>query len=495
MSGGASIALSSTPGDGKLQADAVGNAKVALPQAATPANVGALRIFSENDNGSKTGTAQLRSPKTSLAGRLRVGIETLLFTDRFNGLTQNTNNWSYTFATMTAAQPGAGSVNFGVVQGTANSHGAMMRTFQYFPIFGTAPIRHTITVGMHTAPLVPNEVWASGFGLPVSAIAPPTDGFWFQLTSAGLIGRICYNGTFTDTGVLKSFGDFAAGVNDSYCITATDSLIEWRCNDELLLATPVSSGQGQPAMQISLPAFMMKYNTGSVSNTNTMRVFDVDVSMDDMNTQKPWSHQMAAAGAHSSVGQNGHTQGSTAGNLGNTSAIPNTAAGSNTVANFQGLGGVGVMTAEASNAAAGGNKIFSSFTNPAATINITGKNLHITGCKISAINTGAAVVTTPTTLLWTLAYGHTADSMATAESATFATATTHAARQIPLGFMSAAIAAAIGAPYDKELNYKFETPIVVRPGERIATTVRFIVGTATGSQSVTATVTFDGYFE
>lgn len=477
------------------EVDADGNAKVALAPTSQPSRIGAAIIVTENDNGAASGTPQLRMPKTSLAGRLRVGIETFLFTDSFNGLTQNTNNWSYTFATMTAAQPGAGSVNFGTVQGTTSAHGAMMRTFQYFPIFGTAPIRHTITVGMHTAPLVPNEVWASGFGLPVSAIAPPTDGFWFQLTSAGLIGRICYNGTFTDTGVLKSFGDFAAGVNDSYRITATDSLIEWRCNDQLLESTPVSSGQGQPAMQISLPAFMMKYNTGTVSNTNTMRVFDVDVSMDDMNTLKPWSHQLSAAGANSSVGQNGHTQGSTAGNLGNTSAIPTTAAGSNTAALFQGLGGVGVMTAEVSNVAAGGNKIFSSFINPAATINITGKNLHITGCKISAINTGAAVVTTPTTLLWTLAYGHTADSMATAESATFATATTHAARQIPLGFMSAAIAAAIGAPYDKELNYTFDTPIVVRPGERIATTVRFIVGTATASQTVTATVIFNGYWE
>lgn len=490
---GAKIAFGS--GATELTGDVSGNAKVTLPPTSQPANIGAAILVTENDDGSVTGTPQLRTPKTSLAGRLRVGIETFLFTDSFSATAQNTNNWAYTFATMTAAQPGAGSVNFGTVQGTTSAHGAMMRTWRYFPIFGTAPIRHTITVGMNTAPLVANEVWASGFGLPGSAILPPTDGFWFQLTSAGLIGRICYNGVFTDTGVLKSFGDFTAGVNDSYRITATDSLIEWRCNDVLLESTPISTGQGQPAMQISLPAFMMKYNTGAVSNTNTMRVFDVDVSMDDMNTQKLWPHQMAAAGGHSSVGQNGHTQGSTANNLANASAIPSTSAGSNTAALFQGLGGIGVMTAEVTNVAAGGNKIFSSYTNPAATINITGKNLHITGVKIAAINTGAAVATTPTTLLWTLAYGHTADSMATAESASFATATTHAARQIPLGFMTAPVGATIGATYDKELLYEFDTPIVIRPGERVATTVRFIVGTATASQSLTAVVAFDGYFE
>ena len=479
----------------ELGLDAAGNVKSTMPQSSAAAFVGAVGVFSENDAGAATGTKQIRSARTSEDFRLRVGMDTFLFGDTFNATAQNTNNWTYTFATMTAAQPGAGSVNFGVVQGTTAAHGAFMRTFQHFPVFGTAPLYHETIAGQFTAALVTNEVWSCGLGVPVSANALPTDGVWFQLTSAGLIGRICYNGVFTDTGVLKSFGSFTVGLCNKFQITIAESAIEWRVDGLLLERTTISMAQGQPFIQGSLPAFMMKHNTGAVASTNTMRVFDMNVSLADYQTAKPWGQQLAGAGAHSSVGQNGQAQGSTTANLTNASAIPTTAAGSNTAALFQGLGGVGVMTAEVSVATAAGNKIFSSYTNPAPTINITGKNLYITGCKVAAINTGAVVATTPSTLLWTLAYGHTADSMATAETASFATATTHAPRQIPLGFMSAAIGAVIGATYDKEVSYQFATPIVVKPGERIATTCRFIVGTATASQSVTATVAFDGYFE
>ena len=42
---------------------------------------------------------------------------------------------------------------------------------------------------------------------------------------------------------------------------------------------------------------------------------------------------------------------------------------------------------------------------------------------------------------------------------------------------------------------EFTTPLVVRPGEFIAPTVRFRIGTATASQEVTYLVAFDGYWE
>lgn len=111
------------------------------------------------------------------------------------------------------------------------------------------------------------------------------------------------------------------------------------------------------------------------------------------------------------------------------------------------------------------------------------------------MNTGAVVATTPTSLVWGLAWGHTAVSLATAETASFANATTHAPRRMPLGIMHAAIGTVVGGTYDKGIDTIFSTPICVRPGEFIATTVRFRVGTATASQELTYVVGFDGYFE
>ena len=459
-----------------------------------PGNVGAVRAFGENDAGSLVGTAYLKSWEISDDYRARVGVDTFLFDDGFNSTTQNTNNWAYTFATMTAAQPGAGTVNFGVVQGTTSAHGAFMRSFQYFPSITTAPVWHEASWGMFTAPLVTNEVWSCGLGLPGSAILLPTDGVWLQLTSGGLIGRLCFNGVFTDTGVLLTPGDYTVGQIYKHSIMVGNNVIEFWRDDVLLGSVTVPGGNGEPMIQGSLPAFMMKHNTGAVSNTNTMRVSNVVVTLADLATSKPWGHQMSGAGSFSGVGQNGQAQGSTCGGFGQ-GAIAATAAGTNTTANVTGLGGYGVMTAQATNVAAAGDMIASSYQNPAATINITGKNLYITNVRVSCMNTGAVVAVTPTSLVWGLAYGHTAVSLATAETASFATATTHAPRRIPLGMCSAAIGTVVGGSYDKEVWANLDTPICVRPGEFIATTVRFRVGTATASQEVTYTVTFAGYWE
>jgi len=100
-----------------------------------------------------------------------------------------------------------------------------------------------------------------------------------------------------------------------------------------------------------------------------------------------------------------------------------------------------------------------------------------------------------TTLQWTLAYGHTAVSLQTTESASFATATTHAPRRVCLGFQSAAVGTPIGGMYGPDIYMPFDSPIVVRPGEYVATMVKIVVGTATASQTFTYCVTFDGNFE
>jgi hypothetical protein len=462
------------------------------------ASVGASKIFSENDAGEHTGEVYLKSPETSSDYRMRVGIDTLLFEDAFNATTQNTDIWSYTFATLTAAQPGAGTVNFSTVQGTTSAHGANMRTFRYFPLVNTAPLAIEHFFGKYTSPLVNGEVFLTGLGLPGSAILPPTDGIFWKLTSAGLEGIIKYNNVETSTGVLKIQDDIPLDEIHKYLIVIGEGEVEFWQDDILLSEIEIPHGNPMPFISMALPLFMQKYNTGAVSNTNQMRVSRVAVTLMDVNTNKLWGHQLASMGRTGYVGQNGMTQGLTAGNYAGTGAIVATQAGSNTAPNaaMAGMGGVFQMTAQVSSAGASGDMVASYYLNPAGTINITGRNLVVTGVKIAAINYGAVIATTPTTLLWGLHYGGTAVTLATAESASFATATAHAPRKIPLGFMYAPIGAVIGQTYDKEVVARFDgAPIVVRPGEYLGTTVRFLVGTATASQTVVYTVTFDAYFE
>ena len=464
------------------------NTNLELKTAVSAANGSTVAIASQNDPN------QLRYPRTSANFRLRVGLDTILMSETFNHTTQNTSNWSYTFATMTASQPGAGTLNFGTVQGTANGHGAFLRSFQYFPLYGGAPLIARFTLGMYTSPLIANEEFLWGFGLPSAAATLPTDGVYLQLTTAGLTAYILYNGITTASGSLATLASFTVGTLYKMTMVVGERHLEvWR-DDVLLGELDIPASQGQPFQQVSLPAFMHKRCTGSVSNTNTMRVSDITIFLNDIQFNQPASHQAAAWGQMAYIGQNGSTVGSTQA-IGTittgSSAIPTSAAGSNTAANVTGLGGTGAI-----NAAAGGatDYIATSYQNPASTINVVGRNLYITGIRISAINTGAAVATTPTTLQWALGFGHTAVSMQTAETGSFVTATTKTPRRVLLGFQSVAVGAAIGAVYSPDIYMAFNSPIVVRPGEFVNTFVKQVIGTATASQTITYIVTFDGYW-
>jgi hypothetical protein len=497
---------------GKANVDAAYNLNVTLPQVTTPAGleapqyVGASRFFSENDPGTVTGTAHLTSPETSEDYRLRVGVDTVLFTDTFNANIQNTSLWAYTFATMTAIQStNAGFVTFGAVQGTTSAHGAFMRTFQHFPLIGTAPLSVEFTLGQFGAALVTNEEFVCGVGVPVSAVAVPLDGVWFRISSTGVTGVIRYNGGAVSE---KTFGagydlnNLTVGELNKFTIVIGERIVEYWIDDVLLGLQDIPVSNGQPFIAASQPAFMMKYNTGNVSNTNTIRVSDVTVSLMDLATNKPWAHQLAAMNQNGLYLQNGHIPASTA--LLSTQAIgtittgsspqtPNTAAaGSNTAAPVTGLGGWGSTNMVA---AAATDFLMMSYQNPVPSNIVSGKNLYICGVYIDCINTGAAVATTPTTNLITLGVGGTAASLQTVETASFATGTTHAPRRMQLGIVSAAVGTAIGAPYSPAINRTFTVPLVVRPGEFVVLFFKTLVGTATASQTWTYNVVFDSYWE
>ncbi|MCA3169593.1 MAG: hypothetical protein ING20_02385 [Burkholderiales bacterium] len=467
--------------------DAEGNVKVALTQ--TDAYMGGARIFSENDDGSATGTALLKSPETTLDYRLRVGMDTVLFTDSFNATTQNTSNWSYTFSTLTAAQPGAGTVNFSAVQGTTNTHGAFMRTFQYFNLIGTAPLTYELTFGQFTAALVTNEVFISGFGLPSAATTIPTDGIWIQLTSAGLIGVAAFNGSTTQTGTLKSFGSIAVGQLYRAVIVVGETEVEFWLDDVLLGTLSVPVANGQPFLSTGLPAFIMKYNTGAVSNTNTIRVSDVTVTLQDIQAGKPWQIQQAIQGLSGYIGANGMTQGKTQWWTNNTA--PTAAAATNTAA-IAGATTLGGLVAVNPTLAANSDGILFSFQNPAGTVNITGRNLLIYGVTVQGA-VSAALTGGPVVYQYAIAFGHTAASLATTETASFATGTTHAPRIAFVGVESYAATAAVGV-IGQGCQFILTTPIVVRPGEFVALIARNI-GTVTSAGAITVGATFDAHWD
>jgi len=456
--------------------------------AASPAGVGGVRLFSENDVGTYTGTPDLLSPETSSDYRLRVGMDTLLFNDTFSATTQNTSLWSYTFNTLTAAQPGAGTINFSNVQGTTNAHGAFMRTFQYFGLVKSAPLALEFDLGQFTAALVTNEVFLIGLGLPTAATTPPTDGVWIQFTSAGVVGVANYNGSTVQTGVMLPLASLAVGDLAHWIIICGKEEVQFWYEQEIVGTLAIPSANGQPFQSPTLPAYMMKYNTGNVSSTNTMRVADFGVTLQDLLTTKPWAHQMALAGQSGYIGQDGQTQGKTSIWANNTA--PTAVALTNTAAAFVGLGGI---AAALPTLAANSDGIVFSFQNPVPSVNIPGRNLIITGAKmqgaVSVILAGGPVI-----YAYAIAFGHTAVSLATAETGSFATGTTHAPRIVPLGIEAFPATAAVGTEGSGTAILTFQSPIVVRPGEFVQLIARNI-GTVTTTGAITLIGTVDSYWE
>ena len=473
--------------DGTSIATITNGVPVFTGNAASPAGVGAVRMFSENDAGAVTGVGYLKSPETSPDYRLRVGMDTILLDDNFNGLTQNTTKWFYSNSTMTAAQPGAGTINFGAVQGTAAGHGAFMRTFPHIPLYGASPLAVEFHLGQFTSALVANEQFLCGLGNVTTAGTEPTDGVWLQFSSAGLILQQRYNGNGTPSGVLELNSTLAIGSLYHYAMVLGNDTIEVWKDDKLLAQVAIPPSVGQPFIQGSLPLFMQKLCTGAVSNTNTMRVSDVTTSQMDIQTNKPWGIARSLAGKSGFVGQNGQTQGKTT--LWANNTAPTAVALTNTTAAFTGLGGIAAVLPTL---AAASDGIVFSYQNPAPTVNITGRSLVITGVKVqgavSVILAGGPVI-----YAYAVAFGHTAVSLATAETATFANNTTHAPRIVPLGIETYAATAAVGT-LGTGATLQLANPIVVRPGEFVAIVARNI-GAVTTTGAITITAAFDSYWE
>src|ERR1700722_478052 len=96
---------------------------------------GYVAVVHEIDSGSITGSPTRRTPYVSHDQRIRTGVDTTIFDYFFTATTQDTGVWKYTFATLTASQPGGGFLLMNAL-GTATASGnyAYMSTWRVFPL-------------------------------------------------------------------------------------------------------------------------------------------------------------------------------------------------------------------------------------------------------------------------------------------------------------------------------------------------------------------------
>lgn len=453
--------------------------KVIMPDGSTPADVGGVRLFSENDAGDVSGTPYLLSPETDKDFRLRVGQDTPLDEEAFNQNTgQNTGKHVYANTTMTAAWNVAGLL-LNSASITTNSTSLRIRTWATFPIMDPGTLNISTTVAFSTQPVANVLTDFGQFTDSAGNPFTPTDGAYFRVTTGGVYGVINHLGTETTTAPF----DFTYTINQfhQYMMVLHERRVDFWIDDVLYGTIETPAGQGQPYSTEGLPwAIRHAIAGGAAGGVLQATVKNYSVSIGGLQLSDTLGEiNNRVIGAYQ--GLSGGTMGTLA-SYANSADPTASAALSNTAALVTGLGGQFRFNAGATAVTDG---IVVSYQVPAlATIN-RNRRLKVNGIRLSCVNTGVAVATTASVIQWSLAFGHTAVSLATAEAAA-----AKAPRRIPVGIMAWPIAAAVGAPpTGGDISINFDSPIYVNPGEFFAFVAKFIIGTATASQVIWGTAT------
>lgn len=445
---------------------------------------------------SSTTTGRNNRAYVTEGNKLAVAHDTYLFDDTFNATAQNTSVYRFAGANYVGAQAtGFYSSNSTGLNGI-NSNSAL-QTFRTFPLYGKAELRAHFSALKTVVPQA-NETYEIGL---MSAVLPgaavPTDGCFFRWNTAAELRGICTFNTLETTTVALTSPSI--NVNHDYLIVIQTNTVLFYIDDVLtgtITLTTDAPTQGQPLLQATVPLTIRHY-VGAVAPAvaSAIRVTDVFVSSLGPDLGKTWSDTKAGMGNMGYQGQNGGTMGTTANTL--NGATPAAAALTNTAISTGSPVGLGGVAHVLPTLTVGTDGILFSFQNPTGGVNQTPRNLVIRGVNISG---GVDLVLTggPLVLVYSLAYGHTAISLATVESTTFVLPgpTVKAPRRVWLGVHSTVITAAAGTALGPApIAVKFDGgPIVVAPGEFVAITVRN-QGIVTTLGSVIIAAAFDAYFE
>ena len=421
--------------------------------------------------------------------RQRVAHDNWLDEENFTDTAQNTNKFQHVFTTLTATESTAGLLtNSGNI--TTTTTGMTFGTWAQFPLSGTQTLVVETALAFSAAVNANQVIDFGPFQRGASTPFAPLDGAYFRMSSTGMQGVINVNGVETTTSV------FPASVGTGTFVYAPNTVYKWLIQTNNVKTTfwinnvkygeiTNPAGAGTPALSRALPWSIRHAIAGGTAGVATQAL----VKSYRVFMRGPQYAERLSVVGNKVYGAYAGLSGGTMGQLGTypNSAVQTAAVPTNTAltANLPGgFGGMGVVTAQAGGTT---DYIFGSYQLPAGSTTSQGRRACIRGIRIDALNTGAAVATTATVLEWKFAFGHTAASLATADTASFATATTKAPRRLGVGYMTWPIGAAIGAPPTQNSLFLDlgDAPVYGNPGEFVAIVAKFLIGTATASQTIT----------
>jgi hypothetical protein len=445
---------------------------------------GYATITCASDDGEILGDKLWIDPEASEDNKLRVGLDSLLLDESFPGTVLNSNIFTTVVTTMTATVAG-GFLNLNAGLSVASAAVARVATYRYFQINAASETYFETNIKFSQSP-VANNVCEWGLFI-ASGTAAPTDGIFFRLNQAGE-----FRGVINNAGIeIQSDAiDFNANVGldtTSFVISIGNTVAKFWVNGKLAAYLPVGATGSTTSRSMHLPVTYRIYNSAATSAAQQMQVGSCSITSGDLAYNKPYEMQASGAGWHSSYTQTGAAaHGMTAQFTNN--ANPTAAAPTNTTAALgSGLGGL--FFANINGLAVGTDFIIQSFQVPVGTADLPGKSLYITDITVSGSNEVVANGAGITNWIVSLAHGHTAVSLATAQAAT----TKIAKRQV-LGMQSLPATAPVGTLIN-QIDKSFNTPIHVAAGEFVQIFIRFKNNNSAATQRIDFAINIDGFFE
>lgn len=472
-----------TAASAEVTVDTNGDAHVRTPITETLA--GFVQLSGESDAGSLTGARLVRALDVSQDYRARVGMDTPLFSQAFEGTVVAQDRLQQAVSTMTITQA-SGFLILNTALATANTNAAQVRTYRTFTLLGNAPLYGEFWLREDNETAT-NAISEWGFGY-VAGVAAPTDGVFFRRLAGGqLRGVINFAGAETPVDLASP----TAGATHYYIIVVHNERVEFWIDNVLAgsIATPVT--QAIPMNASSQPMFARVYNTGVASAGRRIQIGFWAASVGDLAEGKMWQHVMAGIGCGSYQIQPGTASGQTA--LYSPTAVAAPTWTANTAPATNALGGQWISPSPIPAGSSGLATIAEThypifaYLNPAGTATLPGKTLYVTGVRIGETFVTVVLGASATVLQWGVACGSTAPSLATTDAAT-----TLGPRRVLLGAQSFAVTAAVGtvAP---AIDMKFDTPLVVPPGTYFHVILANFLNAATGA--LHGSVSVNGYYE
>jgi hypothetical protein len=434
---------------------------------------------SQLDDGAISGTPDVRSIDVNSDFKLRTGNETLYDLECFDYTAQNTGKHNYITTTMTMTWNTNGLTTNGSSITTINT-GAQFRTYAMFPTYGTTDL-YLEFEGSFSAQPVTNTTLLFGAAIPAAA-TPFTlvDGACFRLTVAGLVCVISSNGTETvsppiDWTGIDGSATYTINKKYQFIIQISERSVLYWIDNFLVYTIDTPDGQGRPFMAAALSLVIAHAIGGTIASG----VFQFTVNSYTVSLGGPNPGDTLAVIGSRILGTYQGLSGGTMGSLASyaNSANPTAAVPTNTTAALgTGLGG---QFWETATLAVNTDGIIWSYQIPMGTINIQGRRLSLKGIYLySYIQT--VIAGGPFCCQYSLAFGHTAVSLATTE-----TAIAKAPRRIALPTFTQVVTAAqavstlVSQPGGSFIDLG-DAGIIVNPGEFIALVTKHVgtVGTS-----------------